>query len=150
MPHDNKALSYTQIEYSVADETAQEERRGGALTEFGKLEHFDFLDAVLSQDGGRSADRAQVETTVLLARRRHHLAAVSLGQHHHAAALTLEAFDVRVHAAGRRRAKRAARVALKHTNEQSVAYTRVLKRTSSCDRPMSGETNRSRSLKTCI
>ena len=71
MPHDNKALSYTQIEYSVADETAQEERRGGALTEFGKLEHFNLLDTVLRQDGGRSADRAQVEATVLLTRRRH-------------------------------------------------------------------------------
>mmetsp|Transcript_29571 Transcript_29571/g.50209 ORF Transcript_29571/g.50209 Transcript_29571/m.50209 type:complete len:587 (-) Transcript_29571:115-1875(-) len=64
------------------------------------LQHLHLLDAVLRQDRRRAPNRPQVEPPVLLARRRHGLRPVALGQHDEAAALGHEAVDVGVHAPG--------------------------------------------------
>ena len=54
----------------------------GFHAELRVLDALDALDALLRQDGGGTADAAQVETAVLLAGIRHLLCAVALGYHH--------------------------------------------------------------------
>src|SRR5581483_2186419 len=71
--------------------------------QFGILQKLDVLDIVLRQDGGGSADAAEIEAAVFFAGVRNHLAAVSLRNHDHAAAIRLEPVNVGIHAPGRRR-----------------------------------------------
>lgn len=66
-------------------------------TEFGIFHALNALDVVLCQDSGRTTDRAQVETAILLAGICHLLAAVTFGKHNHAAAVALEEVYIRVH-----------------------------------------------------
>lgn len=53
----------------------------GFHAEFGVFHAFELLDVVLGQDGSRATDRAEVETTVLLAGIGHLLRAVALSKH---------------------------------------------------------------------
>ena len=80
----------------------------GFHAEFGIFHALDALDVLLREDGCGTADGAEVETAVLLARIGHHLRAVALGDHHERAAVFLEEVHVGVHASGRRRAHGAA------------------------------------------
>ena len=72
----------------------------GFHAELGVFEEFDFLDGVLCQDGGGTADAAQVESAVLMAGVGDLLGAVALGNHDHRAAGGLELVDIAVHASG--------------------------------------------------
>ena len=72
----------------------------GFHAEFGIFDALDGLDVVLCQDGGGTADGAEVETAVGLAGVGDLLRAVALGEHDHAAAVALEEVNVGVHAAG--------------------------------------------------
>ena len=86
----------------------------------------DRLDAVLGEPRRRAADRAEVEAAVGVAGLGDLLGAVALRQHHHRAARGLELLDVRVHPAGRRRAERAGRVALRGLGRAGVVDGVVL------------------------
>ena len=74
-------------------------------TEFGELDNLDFADVLLGENRGRAADAAEVKAAVLLAGSGDGRAAIALRDHHHAAAVRLKQLDVRVHAAGSRRAE---------------------------------------------
>ena len=63
----------------------------------------DALDALVGEDSRRAADRAEVESTVLLAGIGDDLGTVALGDHDHTAAVILEEINVRVHTVGRGR-----------------------------------------------
>src|ERR1700694_4699432 len=54
--------------------------------EFGIFHHLDLLDAVLGEVRRRTADRAQIKSTMLLAGLAHRGRAVALCEHHHRAA----------------------------------------------------------------
>ncbi len=84
----------------------------GLHAQFGVLHALDALDGALRQHGSHAADGAQVESAVLLAGIRHHLAAVALGYHHEACAVILELVYIRIHAVGGSRAHGATGVTL--------------------------------------
>jgi hypothetical protein len=65
--------------------------------EFRILENLNGLDAVLSEASSRSTDRAEVETTVAVARFGDGLRAVALRQHDEAATVLLEEVDIGIH-----------------------------------------------------
>ena len=69
------------------------------------LQYLDLLDAMLCQTCRWSANRAQVEAPVLLARFPYLRRAIPLGQHDHAAAMALEQVDVGIHTSRRGRPK---------------------------------------------
>ncbi len=77
--------------------------------EFGVFHALNRLDVLLCQDGRRTANRAEVEATVLLAGIGHIYRAVALCQHDERAAVVLELVYVRVHTASGRWSHRAAR-----------------------------------------
>ena len=79
-----------------------------SMPEFRELDHFDLANVLLGENRCRAANAPQVEAAVLLAGVGHLRAAIAFGDHHQAAALALEQFDVRVHAAGGRGAERTA------------------------------------------
>ena len=81
--------------------------------EFGILQHFDFLDVLLGEDGSRTADAAEVKAAVVFAGFGDLRAAIALGEHHHRAAERLEEVNIAVHATGRSGAKTTARVTLR-------------------------------------
>ena len=89
-------------------------------TEFGIFHALNALDVVLCQDSGRTTDRAQVETAILLAGICHLLAAVTFGKHNHAAAVALEEVYIRVHTSGSSRAHGAASHALRSLGRTGV------------------------------
>ena len=95
-------------------------------TQFGIFYALDALDVVLCQDSSRTTDRAQVETTVLLAGIRHLLATVTFGKHNHAAAVALEEVYIRVHTSGSSRAHRTASHALRSLGGTGVVDRMIL------------------------
>ena len=72
----------------------------GFHAELGVFEKFYLLDAVLGKDGGRTSDRAEVESAMFVAGVGHLARAVALGDHYHRASGSLELVDIRVHTSG--------------------------------------------------
>ena len=76
-------------------------------SEFGIFEKLYLLDGVLCQNGCRTSDAAEVETSVLLAGVRDGLRAVPLRDHNHGAAVFLEEIHIGIHTACSSGAERA-------------------------------------------
>src|ERR1700712_3137678 len=80
--------------------------------EFGIFHHLDLLDAVLGKVRRRTADRAEIESAVLLAGLAHRDRAVAFGDHYHRAAGGLELVNERIHSPRGGRSERAGGVAI--------------------------------------
>ena len=89
------------------------------------------------QQGGGPADRAEVEAAVLLARVRHGLRPVPLGDHDQRAAVRLEQVDVAVHPAGGRRSERARGQTLRRLGRAGVVDRVILQVLGACPSPRS-------------
>src|SRR6185369_15707750 len=93
--------------------------------EFGIFDDLDLLDAVLGEVCRRTADRAEIETAVLLAGLAHRDRAVALGHHHHRSTRRLELVDEGIHPPCRGRAERTGGVAVGRLGGASVIHRMV-------------------------
>src|SRR5690606_5068213 len=75
--------------------------------------NFHLLDVVLGENGGGTADRAEIEAAMLFTGIDNDPGAIALGEHDHAAAGGHELIDIGIHAPGRRRSERAGSVAVR-------------------------------------
>ena len=95
-------------------------------TQFRIFYTFNALDIVLSQDGSRTTDRTQIETTVFLAGICYSLATVTFSQHNHRTTVTLEQVYIRVHTTGSSRAHRTTSHTLRSLSRTSIINRMIL------------------------
>ena len=95
-------------------------------TQLGIFQTLHFPNAVLSQNGCRASNTAEVESAVLLTRIRHLLRAVAFGYHHHTASMRLEEIHIAIHTARCRRPERTARHPLRGLGRTGVVDGMIL------------------------
>jgi len=94
--------------------------------QFGVFQHFHFGDTFLAQNGGRTADRPQVEPAVGLTGIGHPFGPVAFGQHHQTAPFLLEGWHIRIHPPGGGGAKGAGSITFGGLGRTSVVDDVVL------------------------